>query len=119
MSLPFLGSIQRSWHNTKTSPTTPCAPLVSVPDQPPASSRLVQRRMPLVLLKLARKCINKIHLARASVVEPKPMATPETSHTSAYDPTAPGLGQPTPSPHLKDCRPGFVLQKLAGISLIS
>ena len=119
MSLPFLGSIQRSWHNTKTSPTTPCAPLVSVPDQLSFSPHLARCWMPLVLLKLAGKCINKIRLARAIVVEPKPMATLRTSHTSAYDPLTPRLGQPTPSPCLRDYWQGFVLPKSAWKSLIT
>ena len=57
-------SIRRPWRNAETSPTAPCAPLASIPDRPPPSSRLVRRRMPLVQPKSAGKCLNTIHLAR-------------------------------------------------------
>ena len=104
-------SIRRPWRNAETSPTAPCAPLASIPDRPPPSSRLVRRRMPLVQPKSAGKCLNTIHLARASVVEPKPMATPETSHAAAIDPLTPQPSQPTPSPRLRQRRVRLVLMK--------
>jgi len=98
----------------ETSHAAPCAPLASIPDQPPPSSCLVRRRMPLVQPKLAGKCLNTIYLARANVVEPKPMATPETSHAAAIDPLTPQPSQPTPSPRLRQRRVRLVLMKFNG-----
>ena len=48
------------------------------------------------------------------IIEPKPMATPETSHTVAIDPLTPQPSQPTPSPRLRQRRVRLVLMKLNG-----